>query len=64
MKHGEKAPKPTVGKRARRVVGVSLLLSVPTFVINLLFQGRREFQAELEAWRKYRKIINKIKRKG
>lgn len=47
--------------RLRRVLGLSLLLSVPTFVINLLVQGRREFKAELADWKKYRGIIRKMK---
>lgn len=33
-----------LAKRIRRVLGLSLLLSIPTFVINLLVQGCLEYK--------------------
>lgn len=53
-----------LGRRVRKVLANALLLSIPAFVINVLVQGGKEFRPELETWKKYRRIIKQIKRKG
>lgn len=50
-------------KRLRRVLRLSLLFSLPCFLINLAAQGYKEFRPEIEAGRKYRIIIRKLKGK-
>ncbi len=50
--------------RLRRVLIRVLILSLPTLVLNLIIQGRREFAQELETNRKYRKLTAKTIRKG
>lgn len=50
-------------KRLRRVLRLSLLFSLPCFLIDLAAQGYKEFRPEIEAGRKYRIIIRKLKGK-
>ncbi len=59
---GKSAGEASVGKRTCRVLGLSLLLSLPCFLINLAVQGGKEFRQEIAASRKYRKILKKMKR--
>lgn len=50
--------------RLHRVLLRALLLSLPTLLLNLIIQGRREFAPELETNRKYRLLTAKTIRKG
>lgn len=62
-KHGMRdmtAPRPTYGQRARKVVARSLFLSLAPFLVNLFFQGKREFEKEI----KLAKKVRSIKKKG
>lgn len=54
------APRPTYGQRARKVVARSLFLSLAPFLVNLFFQGKREFEKEI----KLAKKVRSIKKKG
>ena len=59
-----KKKRPTPGRRVRNVLVRSLLLTVPSLLISLAIQGYREFKPEIEAYKKYQKILDKIKKKG
>ena len=50
--------------RLRRVLLRALMLSLPTLLLNLIIQGRREFAPELETNKKYRQLTAKTIRKG
>lgn len=53
------APRPSLWQRAGKVIKRSLLLCIPALLLNLFFQGRREFQREIKLSRKIRKIEKK-----
>ncbi|RKJ41071.1 hypothetical protein D7X94_04480 [Acutalibacter sp. 1XD8-33] len=56
------AQRPPLSRRVGRVFVLSLMLSIPTLLINLLIQGGKEFRSEIETCRKYRKITQNMKR--
>ncbi len=45
--------------RLRKVIFRAFILSLPTLIINLIVQGRREFKAELETNKKYKMLTDK-----
>ncbi len=45
--------------RLRKVIFWAFILSLPTLIINLIVQGRREFKAELETNKKYKMLTDK-----
>lgn len=53
------APRPTMGQRAKKVVARSLFLSLAPFIVNLFFQGKREFEKEIQLAKKVRTIRKK-----
>lgn len=53
------APRPTMGHRAKKVVMRSLFLSLAPFLVNLFFQGKREFEKEIKLAKKVRSIRKK-----
>ena len=59
-----KKKRPTSRRRVRNVFLRSLLLTVPSLLISLAIQGYREFKPEIEAYKKYQEILNKIRKKG
>ena len=48
-----------VQARLRKVLFRAFILSLPTLIINLIVQGRREFRAELETNKKYKMLTDK-----
>ncbi|WP_300684212.1 hypothetical protein [Acutalibacter sp. 1XD8-36] len=50
---------PKVQARLRKVIFWAFILSLPTLIINLIVQGRREFKAELETNKKYKMLTDK-----
>lgn len=53
------ASRPTYGQRAGKVVARSLFLSLAPFLLNLFFQGKREFEKEIKLAEKVRSIKKK-----
>ena len=53
---------PALTRRMCRVLRLSLILSLPCFLINLLVQGGKEFRPELETHWKYWEITQNMKR--
>lgn len=51
--------RPTAIERAGKVIKRSLLLCIPALVLNLFFQGRREFEKEIKLAEKVRNIRKK-----
>ncbi len=56
MNSCEKAPRPTYGQRVKKVVLRSLFLSLAPFIVNLFFQGKREFEKEIKLVKKVHSI--------
>lgn len=52
------------GGRAKKVLLRALALCAPALIANLIIQGCKEFQPELEARKKYKRLIQKTIRKG
>lgn len=54
-------PAGTVG-RLRKILLRAALLSIPTFAVNLLVQGRKEFKPELETRKKYNYFMKQLRK--